>query len=311
MRDELSLLEAQLTYKKRLEAMANELRQQRTVLQQKVSMLEQKMLSEKKDVDRLEGRSLAAFYYHAFGKKTEKLEGERREYYAARVKFDAAVRELKAVELDLECTEEDLQDLQDCEMRYVRAMEEKRRAIEVSGTTQSRDLMEKEQDLNFMKSQERELEEAIAAGTAALRVASDVVRSLKHVEGLGLFNKLGGGFLMDMAKQEVLDDAQQNVEQLQIQLQRFNKELADVKIRDNMAAGVGRLLKFTDTYFDSLVTVETPVERLQESGKQVDETRDLLLGILRQLQSRLEEVRHRQVTIQAELNDLIVSIELE
>ena len=71
MRDELSLLEAQLTYKKRLEAMADELRAQRTVLQQKVSMLEQKMILEKKDVERLEGKSLAAFYYHAFGKMNE------------------------------------------------------------------------------------------------------------------------------------------------------------------------------------------------------------------------------------------------
>ena len=310
MKDELSLLEAQLTYKKRLEAMANELRQQRTVLQQKVAMLEQKMLSEKKDVDRLEGKSLAAFYYHAFGKKTEKLEGERREYYAARVKYDAAVRELKAVELDLECTEEDLQDLSSCEERYVHAMEEKRRAIEASGTEESRDLVEKAQDLNFMKSQEVELEEAIAAGTAALRLASEVVRSLKHMEGIGFIDRIGGGFLMDMARQEVLDEAQKNVEQLQIQLQRFNKELADVKIRDNMTASVGRLLKFTDTYFENLLTVETPVDRLQESGKQVDETRDLLLGILRQLQSRLEEVRHRQVTIQAELDQLILSTEL-
>ena len=310
MRDELSLLEAQLTYKKRLEAMANELKEQRSVLQQKVAVLEQKMLSEKKDVDRLEGKSLAAFYYHAFGKKTEKLEGERRECYAARVKYDAAVRELKAVELDLECTEEDLQDLSNCEERFIRAVEQKRQAIESSGTKQSRELMERQQDLNFMKSQERELEEAIAAGTTALRIASEVVRSLKHVEGLGLFERLGGGFLMDMAKQEVLDDAQKNVEQLQIQLQRFNKELADVKIRDNMAATVGRLLKFTDTYFENLLTVETPVDRLQESARQVDETRDLLLGILRQLQSRLEEVRHRQVSIQTELNALILSTEL-
>ena len=268
------------------------------------------MLSEKKDVDRLESKSLAAFYYHAFGKKTEKLEGERREYYAARVKYDAAVRELKAVELDLECTEEDLQDLSNCEERFIRAVEQKRQAIESSGTKQSRELMERQQDLNFMKSQERELEEAIAAGTAALRIASEVVRSLKHVEGLGLFERLGGGFLMDMAKQEVLDDAQKNVEQLQIQLQRFNKELADVKIRDNMAATVGRLLKFTDTYFENLLTVETPVDRLQESARQVDETRDLLLGILRQLQSRLEEVRHRQASIQTELNALILSTEL-
>jgi len=310
MRDELSLLEAQLTYKKRLEAMANELRQQHAVLQQKVALLEQKMILEKKDVDRLEGRSLAAFYYHAFGKKTEKLEGERREYYAARVKFDAAVRELKAVELDLECTEEDLQDLQDCEQRYARAMEEKRLAIKASGTEQSRNFLEKEQNLNFMKGQERELEEAISAGTAALRVANDVVLSLKHVESLGLIDRLGSSFLTDMAKREVLDDAQKNVEQLQIQLQRFNKELADVKLRDNLAVGMGRLLKFTDTYFENLLTVETPADRMKESVRQVDETRDLILGMLRQLQTRLEEVRHRQMTMQEELNQLIVAAEL-
>lgn len=310
MRDELSLLEAQLTYKKRLEAMANELREQRAVLQQKVALLEQKMILEKKDVERLEGRSLSAFYYHAFGKMTEKLEGERREYYAARVKFDAAVRELKAVELDLECTEEDLQDLQDCEQRFVKAMEEKRRAIRESGTSQSRDFLEKEQDLNFLKSQERELQEAITAGTAALRVANDVVLSLKHVEGLGMFERLGTSFLTDMAKREVLDDAQKNVEQLQIQLQSFNKELSDVKFRDNLGAGMGRLLRFTDSYFENLLTVESPAERMKESIRQVDETRDLILGMLRQLQSRLEEVRHRQMTTHNELNQLIVATEL-
>lgn len=310
MREELSLLEAQLTYKKRLEAMADELRAQQTVLQQKVTMLEQKMILEKKDVERLEGKSLVAFYYHAFGKMNEKLEGERREYYAARVKYDAAVRELKAVELDLECTEEDLLDLKDCEQRYVKAMAEKRKAIETSGTEQSRVFLEKEQDLNFLKGQERELEEAIAAGTAALRVANDVVLSLKHMEGLGLIDRLGSTFLADMAKREVLDDVQKNVEQLQIQLQKFNKELADVKLRDNLAVGMGKLLKFTDTYFDNLLTVKTPADRVKESIRKVDETRDLILGMLRQLQTRMEEVRHRQVSIDAELNQLILSAEL-
>jgi hypothetical protein len=42
----------------------------------------------------------------------------------------------------------------------------------------------------------------------------------------------------------------------------------------------------------------------------VDETRDLILGMLRQLQSRLEEVRHRQMTTHNELNQLIVATEL-
>ena len=181
---------------------------------------------------------------------------------------------------------------------------------DMNSSAQSREFVEKEQDLNFLRGQERELQEAITAGTAALRVANDVVLSLKHVEGLGLVERLGASFLTDMAKREVLDEAQKNVEQLQIQLQRFNKELSDVKVRANLGVGMGRLLKFTDTYFENLLTVETPVARLKESVRQVDETRDLILGMLRQLQTLLEEAHHREKVMVAELNKLIVTAEL-
>ena len=78
MKDELSLLQAQLTYKMRLEAMLSELRSQQAVLQEKAARLEKQMLSEKKDVERLEGGSLAAFFYLVTGQKTEKLDQERR-----------------------------------------------------------------------------------------------------------------------------------------------------------------------------------------------------------------------------------------
>ena len=55
MKDDLSLLQAQLTYKKRLESMLKELKAQQEPLQAKVAKLEARMRSEQKDVDRLEG----------------------------------------------------------------------------------------------------------------------------------------------------------------------------------------------------------------------------------------------------------------
>lgn len=310
MRDELSLLQAQLTYKKRLEAMLAELKSQQAVLKEKVARLEVKMQAERKDVDRLEGKSLAAFFYHVTGQMEEKLDEERREYYAARVKYDTALRELKAIEQDLECTEEDLRGLADCELRYVRVIEQKRIAIENAGTAVSEELMEKEQNLSFLRAQEQELEEAIAAGTTALRTANDVVNSLKNAESLGLFDILGGGFLADMAKHETLDDAQKNVEELQIALQKFNKELADVKIRSQMQVGMDRLLKFADIFFDNLLTDMAALENIKSSRAQVDQTRDQILGVLRQLQTRLEEVRHKQTSAMRAVNDMIVRIEL-
>ena len=310
MKDELSLLQAQLTYKKRLEAMLKELHIQQEPLQQKVAQLEKKMRSEQKDVERLEGHSLAAFFYYVLGKKDEKLDEERREYYAARVKYDAAARELEAIEQDIECTEEDLADLADCEERYARVIEERRHAIETAGTPLSEELLEKENTLNFLRSQEQELEEAISTGTTVLRTASEVLSSLRNVENLGYFDRFGNNPLTDMAKHETLDEAQKNIEQLQIAMQRFNKELSDVSIRESMQGSIERMLKFSDSFFDNLFTDVPVPARMRQAREQVDQALDPILGILRQLQTRLEEVRHKQTKAKAEVDALIVSIEV-
>ena len=310
MTDELSLLQAQLTYKKRLEAMLSELKSQQAILKEKVFRLEKQMQSEEKDMHKLESVSLTAVFYHLTGQREEKLDRERREYYAARIKHDAALRELKALEQDLECTLEDLNDLAGCEKRYVEVMEAKRLAIESAGTTVSEELLEKEQELSFLRDQERELEEAITAGTAALRIANDVVLSLKHVEGMDLLDVLGGGFLTEWGKHETVEEAQKNVEQLQAGLQKFNKELSDVAFREGLEISIDRLLKFSDTFFDGLL-LDTPVpERIRQSHHQVDQTRDNILGILRKLQTRLEEVRHRQTRAREAVDAMIESIEL-
>lgn len=310
MKDELSLLQAQMTYKKRLEAMLQELRSQREPLRQKVAQLEKSMLSERRDVDRLEGNSLAAFFYHAMGKKEEKLDSERREYYAARVKYDAAARELEAIEQDIENTEEDLADLAGCEERYTRALEEKRLAIETAGTDLSGELLEKEQELTSLQVRQKELEEAIAAGTTVLRTASDVLNSLRNVESLSYLDRFGKNALADLAKHETWDDAQKMVEQLQIHLQQFNKELLDVDIRETMQASIDRMLKFSDSFFDDLLAGDPGPEQLHQSHTQVNQALDLILGILRQLQTKLEEVRHHQSQVRQTVDSLILSIEI-
>lgn len=309
MRDEISLLQAQLTYKKRLEGMLSELRSQQAILKEKVYRLEKSMQSELQDVQRLEGHGLSAFFYYVTGQMEEKLDQERREYYAARVKYDAAVRELNALEQDIDCTVEDLQDLSDCENRYIQVMEAKRIAIENAGTQVSEELIEQEQNLSFLRDQERELEEAIAAGTTALRTANDVVQSLKHVETMDVFDLLGRS-LADMAKHETLDDAQKNVELLQQHLQKFNKELSDVQLREGLQVRMDRLLRFSDAFFEQVLTDTALLENLKQAHSQVDQTRDNILGILRQLQTRLEEVRHKIERVRAQVDSLIVSIQL-
>lgn len=310
MRDELSLLQAQLTYKKRLEAMLSELRSQQMPLRKKAEELEKIMLRERKDVDRLEGNSLAAFFYNVVGRKDEKLDEERREFYAARVKYDACARELEAIEQDIEATEEDLADLSDCEVRYAQALENKRLAIESASIPEAAILLEKEQDLTYLAGQERELEEAIAAGTAALRTTADMMQQIESAKDLATFDLLGGGLIADLAKHEKLDEAQKNVEDLQIQLQRFNKELSDVTIRAHLQVNIDGMLKFADFFFDGLLADAAVLEHIKQSCALVEQTREDILTILRQLQDEMEGVRHKHSRLKKEVDTLILSVEL-
>ncbi len=131
--EQLQQLQAQMARFKQLEAMIKELRSQRDTLAAQVRELESIKLEEQADVDRLEGRSLAAFFYHVIGKMDEQLDKERREAYAARVKYDAAVRELEGTEADLHRYEADLSALRGCERRYEAVLKEKAEAIKAAG----------------------------------------------------------------------------------------------------------------------------------------------------------------------------------
>ena len=90
----------QVAEKKSCEAKQKELTAQRDTLADRLKKLEKSKLAEQADVDRLEGHSLAAFFYQVIGKMDEKLDKERQEAYAARVKYDAALYDLSSVDTD-------------------------------------------------------------------------------------------------------------------------------------------------------------------------------------------------------------------
>lgn len=304
--DELSLLQAQIEYKKRLTSVMAELRLQEKELDHRVSRLKERMLQEQKDVARLEGPSLAAFFLNMTGQMDSVLTKERREAYAARVKYDAATRELQAIQEDILETEQDLQDLQDCEDLYRQKLEQLRLEMEQVSTEDGSALLEKEQRLQYLLQQEKELEEAIVAGTSALRTMADIQQDLHSAKDWTTHENRLPAFWADHARQEKLGEAQENVEQLQVQLQRFNKELSDVTIRPSLQVSIDRMLKFADSFFDNLTLDMSMLERIRESCTLADQTREHILGVLRQLQNALEEVRHSQIRIRQEMDTIVL-----
>ena len=106
--EELKKLLEQINEKKHLESKLSLLTNRRSGLYDRASELKAIKLSEQADVDKLEGRTLAAFFYYVVGKKDELLTKEREEAYAAAVKYDAIAMELESVEADIKYCEDQL-----------------------------------------------------------------------------------------------------------------------------------------------------------------------------------------------------------
>ncbi len=134
----------QVAEKKSCEAKQKELTAQRDTLADRLKKLEKSKLAEQADVDRLEGHSLAAFFYQVIGKMDEKLDKERQEAYAARVKYDAALHDLSSVDADLEQIQNRLERLSDCERQYQAALSEKIKSIKASAHPAAQQVAESE-----------------------------------------------------------------------------------------------------------------------------------------------------------------------
>lgn len=211
----------QVAEKKSCEAKQKELTAQRDTLADRLKKLEKSKLAEQADVDCLEGHSLAAFFYQVIGKMDEKLDKERQEAYAARVKYDSALHDLSSVDADLAQIQNRLAQLSDCERQYQTALSEKIKIIKASAHPAAQQFAESESRIAALKVQKRELLEAINAGKVALNTVNEVLETLDNAEGWSTWDVMGGGLGVDLAKYAELDNAQEQVEQLQVELRRF------------------------------------------------------------------------------------------
>ena len=293
---DLKALWEQVAEKKVVDAKYQELQTQRKTVAQRVRQLEKVKQSEQADVDRLERGSLAAFFYQVVGRMDEKLDKEQQEAYAARVRYDAAARELASIDADLARLEARLKGLSGCEQRYQDALMERFREIKETNSPAAQELMESESRVVELKLRRREIREAVQAGKTALKQAGAVLESLDSARGWSTMDLVGGGIWSDLAKYDHLDEAQEQVEQLQVDLRRFKTELADVEINADIQVTIEGFLRFADFFFDNLFTDWEVRDRIDQSIDQVRDTK-------RQIQRVLDKLERMEGSIKAQLED--------
>ena len=177
--------------------------------------------------------------------------------------------------------------------------------LKSSGNKTAAEILSYEEQISYIENQQKELSEAICAGEAAFDTASHILGSLDKAESWANWDMFGGGVVFDMIKHEHLDNAQEEVETLQIQLQRFKTELNDVMLQADFQVNIDGFLRFADYFFDGLFVDWAVLSKIQNSQYQLQQTIEQITDILHWLKSSLESSLQKHKQLKDELERLI------
>ena len=302
-------LQQKIASKPSLEAKLRELQDQKYEFDRKVTSLRVALREEQADVEKLEGRSLANYFFQVVGRLDDKLTKERQEAYAARVKLDAAERELAGIEADMEEIYAQLADVRRAQEQYDAALSQKRYDLRASDTPEGQKIRDMEQKLAALQSYKQEIREAINAGSSARGAVDRVLQELDSARNWNTWDTFGGGgIITHMAKHSHLDSAQDLTEELQRRLRKFKTELADIKITADTQVNIEGFLRFADYFFDGLFVDWSVGSRINESISSVSSTRSKITSTISKLEA-MEASAERDIgRLKSELDQVIVEV---
>lgn len=303
-------LSEQVDRLRQLKARAASLQAQVSELESKVQDLKTSFDSEQDDVRRLEGDGLKALLYKLAGRYDDKLSKEQEEMIAAQAKLDVAVKELKVARDELDKCQSEQMKLRDCERRFAELLNQKEAMLRKSNTAGAAEILRLEAEIASLENYKTELQEAIAAGLCAQQTAAHVASSLDSADGFAIWDVVGGGLITDLMKHSCLDDAQNQVYQLQEDLRHFRTELADVSIQADLQVNMDGFLRFADYFFDGIFVDWAVRDRINNSQEQVDRTHRQIGIVLKKLNDLLSDTQQRQDAARLQIKESVLKAQL-
>lgn len=251
--------------------------------------LQRQLQKEDSDVKKLEGISITALFYSILGSKEQQLEKERQELLAAVLQYEQCKQVLRELTADENKLLKELKTLRGAEAEYAKLLQEKEKLILAAESPQVEILLTLAEELANLEANKKELEEAIIAGREVLDNLTEAGDALGSAGNWGAWDMLGGGMLATAIKHSKIDDAEEAINKTQAALERFSRELQDVKTQlPDIRIEIDSFARFADYFFDGLIVDWVVQSRINHSRKQVSKMKSLVRQVLQRLERNLQ-----------------------
>ena len=286
-----------------------QLRERLVVEEKALLVMEDTLAKEQRDVETLESEGLTSMFRKFIGDREEKLEKEREEYLRASLRFNELFKSVELIrfELDLLSKKEQSQETVARRVETLIAYREKEImdldptvALVLKGINQQTDKLHK---------YSVEVDEAHAAGMRSLELVRACEHNLIEAQLMGQRDMWGSKYHgTGQRKHDAIDRARDYAYRSRHELIRFGNELQDVfkgmQLEVNM--NIEDFGRFTDIFFDNLITDYLIQQKISKSLLNVNGTRQHLDHIMLSLDSERKVIREKLEKLEEERKRVVV-----
>lgn len=148
-----------------------------------------------------------------------------------------------------------------------------------------------------------EYEEAIVAGQSARTAISKTLKHLNSAKGWSTYDTFfGGGLIATALKHDAIDASERKMHELQSALERFSRELTDVKgVVSGLHIERGSLVQFADYFLDDIFSEWTMHGRITDSldkvnglDREITNLIEKMMGDVERLERQLEDTEEKR-----------------
>lgn len=262
---------------------------------------------EKVDVEKLERTSITSVFYSVLGSREDQLDKERQEFLSAQLQYQQTKRQVEFLQQEQGSLVQRLDQLTGIEAEHGLLLSNKERLLRELNQPVAHKLLALSEQIAHRSSEANEIAEAIVAGNDVIAGLEKVIQSLESAENWGAWDIFGGGLLSTAVKHSRIDEARNEIGEVQAKMSQFRRELADVPKSVDLQIDIGELESFADFFFDGLIIdwivqskivqslerSETAKDRIIESVKELEDLREITQKKIREAEEKRAQLIER------------------
>lgn len=270
--------------------------------------LDKELRKEFKDIEKLEKLSVKGLFHQILGSKEEQIEKERQEYLQASLKYDEAKKSVDLLEYECNLLKGKTENLPALEKQLNLLIKKREKLLIENNTRVGKQIL----DLVLIMDTHREfignVGQSQKSGQEVILVLDKMIEHLKQAKNWGQWDMAGRQRGASYMKHNQIDRARDLSYHAKHLLVRFENDLRHIygPQQFNLNIDLDSFSRFTDIFFDNLISDWIVQQKIQNALSNVLSVRDKIIRLLQSMDAEIRKAENKLMELEDQRKKLII-----